>query len=150
MPSRTYSVVAGSTALVAATAKTAIELATGATITNNIVQYSVSFNGAPGTAVPVTVEWITYTTTGTGTAYTPNKISSPPGPASVTTAKVNMTAEGTGSITVIDSQFVPPTSGVAYQFPLGREIAMGASAFLGLRLTAPVAVNYLVTIYFEE
>lgn len=146
----TYSVVAGSTALVAATAKTLIELATGSGVANVITRVAVSFDGVDASKVPVKVDWIRYTSTGTGTAYTPNKIKAEAGPAAASTAKVNLTAEGTGSITVIDSILISPTAAYAEAYPLGRELTMTTSQFLGLRLTAPAAVNAVVTVYFEE
>lgn len=144
-----FSVVAGSTALVAATAKTAIEL--GATSTGGFVitQLSITFNGVTASAVPVTCDIATFAATGTGTAYTPNKISHPSDRVAATTAKVNDTVEP-ATQTVIDSFFIPPTSGYTIQYPLGREKRTAASGFLGIRLTAPAIVSYLVTLYFEE
>lgn len=145
-----YSVVAGSTALVAATAKTLVELGTGSTASNSVIRYLISFDGVDSSKTPVTCEWLRYTTTGTGTAYTPNKINQEAGPAATTTAKINLTVEGTGSITIIDSFRVSPTATWAEQFPLGRELTMTTSSFLGLRLTAAAAVNVTVTIWIEE
>jgi len=144
-----YSVVAGSTALVAATAKTAIEV--GATATGGFVitQLSITFNGVTASAIPVTCDITTFAATGTGTGYTPNKISHPNDRVAATTAEINCTVEP-ATPTVIDSFFLPPTSGYTIQYPLGREKRTAASGFLGIRLTALAVVNYIVTLYFEE
>ena len=145
-------VTTGSTALVTATAKTAVELATGTAITNRIFQIDVTFNGTSATAVPVTVDLISSTATGTGTAITfaaAHQVDSATSGNPISTAKVNLTAEGAGPV-VIAAWFVPPTAGVTYQLPLGREYDMKVSQFRGVRLTAPAVVNYIVNVWFEE
>lgn len=146
---RQFSITTGSTALVAATAKTAIELATGAAVANQWIQLDVTFNGTTATAIPVTVEIVRYTATGTGTTYTPNKIGPAQDVAAGTTAKINDTVEPS-TPTILLAWFVSPTSGVTWQFPLSREVAMINSQFLGVRLTAPAIVNYLCNLIIEE
>lgn len=145
-----YSVICPSTALAAATAKTLIELTTGSTIDMVLIGFDIGFDGVSSSAVPVKVELITYTTTGTGTGYTPNKVGQNQGRAALTTAKNVMTVEGTGSITVIANWVVPPTSAFSYLFPLGREVALPPSKSLGLRVTAPAIVNATANAWFEE
>lgn len=145
-------VTTGSTALVAATAKTAIEIATGATVNNKFIGMDISFNGVSSSAVPVTWEICSYSASGTGTAITfavahRFSVETDTNPAS--TAKVNMTVEGTGT-TVRWGGFVHPQTGFFYQWPLGREADMDNSQFMGIRLTAPAIVNYIVNLYFEE
>lgn len=152
MADQLWVVTTGSTALVAATAKTVIEVATGAAISNTWPQFDISFNGASGSAVPVLCELCTYTGTGTGTAITfaaahRVNVSAQYNPTS--TVKVNMSAEGAGAI-VVASWFVHPQAGVSYQFPLGREFGMAPSAFKGIRLTAPAIVNYVANLWFSE
>lgn len=148
-------VTTGSTALVAATAKTAIELTTPSGTGNQWYQLDVSFNGISSTAIPVTVDIVTYSATGTGTAITfaaaHRATAATQGMAvdPLTTAKVNMTVDGAGA-TVVSSVFLHPQSGVTYQFPLGREFGMNKSLLYGVRLTAPAIVNYLVNLWFEE
>ena len=149
-------VTTGSTALSAATAKTAIEMTTGSTAGNDWYQLDLSFNGASSTAVPVTCEIITYTTTGTGTTITFAAAHRASAKAQamalnpVSTAKVNLSVEGTGSITVVTGWFIHPQAGVIYQMPLGREFGMKPSIIYGIRLTAPATVNYLANLWFEE
>lgn len=145
-----YTVICPSTALVAATAKTLIELATPSDGDNVVIGFDIAFDGVTASAVPVKVEWITYTTTGTGSAYTPNRVGQNQGKAAKTTAKNALTVEGSGSITVIGNWFVPPTSGLSYLFPLGRELGMTISKFMGLRVTAPAVVNAMANIWIEE
>jgi len=149
-------VTTGKTALVAATAKTAIELVTSANGGNDWYQLDIAFDGASGTAVPVLCELCLYSASGTGTAITfaaahrATKATqaiavNPP----ATTAKVNMTAEGTGG-TVIAATLLHPQAGSTWQYPLGREFGMNKSLVYGVRLTAPAVVNYVVSLWFEE
>lgn len=146
---RKYSVTTGSVALAAATAKTVVEISTGAGVLVEIIQLDITFNGVTATAVPVTVDFIR-ATTGVGTAFTPVPVGKERGVAQCT-AKINDTTEPT-AVTVLGSIFVPPTSGlVGYQFPLGREIySLVASEMFGIRLTAPAAVTALVNATIEE
>lgn len=144
-----YAVRSGSVALTAATAKTAIELNLGSTITAKLNYVDWSFDGVTTSNVPVVVELITYTTTGTGTGATPRPIGED-GRASITTAKTTMTVEGTGSITTIWDVWTPPTSGERFFFPLGQEFAFAVSKSYGLRFTAPNSVNVRANLFFTE
>ena len=150
-----YTVVAGA-ALVAATAKTAINLIAGATTQPIITEFGVSFDGVSSTAVPELVELCTSTqgAAGTSTAFTPLQIRNWPPAAAICTAGVNYTAEPT-TLVVVKHWYVPPTSGMVLQFPLGREIegiitAATAGKGWALRLTAPAIVNYKAYFEFEE
>jgi hypothetical protein len=152
MADNLWSVTTGSTALVAATAKTAIELATGSGISNFWVAFDVTFDGTTASAVPALVEIITTTATGTGTAITfaaahRYNVSATYNP--VSTAKVNLSVEGS-TPTVIAAWRVPPTGGFSYQWPLGREFGMPISSFKGIRITAAAVVNYVVNLTFGE
>jgi len=149
-------ITTGSTALVAATVKTAIELTTPSTASNDWYQLDATFDGASGTAVPGLMEIITYGTTGTGTAIsfgaahradaaTQAKAIDP-----LTTAKVNLSAEGTTSITVVAAWRIHPQAGVTYQFPLGREFGMNKSLIYGVRFNFAAIVNYVANIWIEE
>lgn len=143
-----YGITTGSTALVAATAKTVIEVATGTSMAPEWVSFDVSFNGTSATAVPVLCEIVSYTATGTGTTFTPKRVGAATGVA-ISTAKINDTVEPS-TPTVLMAWFVPPTSGFSYQWPLGRELMEPVSSFYGLRLTAPAVVNYVANVVFEE
>lgn len=144
-----YSATSGVGALTAATARTLIELATGATIDNVWVGFDITFDGVTATAVPVKVDIISTTASGTGTSHTPARIGNAQARASITTAEILTTVEGS-TPTVLMSWYVPPTSGFSYQWPLGRELGMTVSKFFGLRCTAPAGVNALANVFFEE
>lgn len=144
-----YVITTGSTALTAATAKTMIE---GTTDANGPppewIALDITFNGTTATAVPVTVDFCTYAATGTGTAYTPKKFGQAVGVAR-STWKINDTVEPTTPV-VLFSWFIPPTSGITYQWPLGRELFHPISTVQGIRLTAPAGVNAIVNLTIEE
>lgn len=143
-----YVITTGSVALTAATAKTVIELASNANIPPEWVAVDITFNGTNAAAVPVTVDFCTYTATGTGTSYTPKRFGQALG-VSQSTAKINDTVEPAGAA-VVFSWFVSPTSGITYQWPLGRELFQATSTFMGIRLNAPAAVNAIVNLTIEE
>jgi hypothetical protein len=144
-----YVVTTGSTALVAATAKTVIEGVTDASgPPPEWIEIDITFNGINAGAVPVLAELVTYTATGTGTAYTPKKLGAALGVAR-STWKINDTVEPS-TPTVLAAWFIPPTSGLILQYPLGREILHPLSTVQGIRLTAPAVVNYVVNLTIEE
>ncbi len=150
-----YTIVAGA-ALVAATAKTAVNLITGAGSPGVITELGVSFDGVSSSAVPVLVELCSSTqgAAGTSTALTPLQVRGFPPSASVSTAGVNYTVEPT-TLVVTRHWYVSPTSGMILQFPLGREVeglitAATAGKGWALRLTAPAIVNYKAYYEFEE
>lgn len=149
-------VTTGSTALVAATAKTAIELTTGAAAGNDWYQLDATFDGVSSTAIPGLCEIITYGTTGTGTAITFAAAHRATAKAQamalnpVSTAKVNLSIEGTTSITVVASWRIHPQAGQLIQFPLGREFGMKPSIIYGVRFTFAAIVNYVANLWFEE
>jgi hypothetical protein len=149
-------ITTGSTALVAATAKTAIELTTPSTNTNDWYQLDATFDGVSGTGVPGLCEIITYTTTGTGTAITfaaAHRADSSTQAKAIdplTTAKVNLGTEGTGSITVVCGWRIHPQSGQLIQFPLGREFGMNKSLIYGVRFTFAAIVDYVCNLWIEE
>lgn len=138
----------GSTALVAATAKTVIEVTTTANIPPEWVNVDISFNGVNAANTPVLVDFCTYAATGTGTAYTPKKFGQSVGVAG-STVKINDTVEPT-TPTILFSWFITPTSGLWYPLPLGRELFQPVSTIQGIRLTAPQVVNYIVNLTLEE
>lgn len=143
-----YVITTGSTALTAATAKTMVEVTSTANVPPEWVAVDITFNGVTSTAVPVTVDFCTYTATGTGTTYTPKRFGQALGVAQSTT-KINDTVEPTVPV-VLFSWFVPPTSGISYQWPLGRELFQPTSTIMGIRLTAPAAVNAIINLTIEE
>lgn len=145
-----FLVTSGSAALVANTLKTAVQLATGAAVQNRIVQVDITFNGVTASAVPVQVDIVKTTGASSGgAAATPTKANTDARAAAATTARINDTTPGVLSA-VQSSYFVPPTSGLSIQFPLGREPGMTVSEFWEVRLNAAAAVSYIVNVWFEE
>jgi hypothetical protein len=63
----------------------------------------------------------------------------------------NTTTEVTPTTAVsLETHFVPPTSGIYVQFPLGREPEVQVSAFSRVRVTAAAAVNCYAGVMWEE
>lgn len=143
-----YLITNGSQALTAATAKTLIEASTTANVPCEWIALDITFDGVTASAVPVRVDLCTYAATGTGTAYTPKRGGQAVGTAQTTT-KINDSAEPTTPV-ILMSWFVPPTSGLFYQWPLGRELFHNVSTVQGIRLTAPAGVNAIVNLTIEE
>lgn len=130
-----YNIMSGDISLVAATAKTAIQVITPATRKAKIEQITVSFASVTSTHTPVLVELLLQTTAGTVTAATPAPLTASD-PAALCTAGVNATAEPTAS-TVLRAFRVTPIGGTAIIFlPPGQEIEMSISTRVGVRLTA--------------
>lgn len=138
----------GPVALAAATAKTVVVGTTTANTPCEWIACDITFDGVTSTAVPVLAEFVTYATSGTGTSTTPGRLGQAIG-AAQTTWKVNNTVEPTTPV-VLFSWLIPPTSGLWYQWPLGRELFHNVSTNMGVRLTAPAAVNVRVNVTSEE
>lgn len=154
-----YSADSGSAAiaLTAATARTCLMILSGSTISGQLIEFGVTFDGVSAANTPVLVELVkssdaTNSTPGTNnTAVTPVQArgdgnTTGAGLAPVFTAFAAATTEPT-VLTVLKRWLVSPTSGMVYQAPLGREAAIIPSMGLGLRLTAPQTVN--VRAYME-
>lgn len=152
MAARYTADTAGNIALVAATAKTVMNVISATTKGIRIVEFSVSFDGAAATAVPVVVELCksTQATAGTSTAHTIVQIGGATRTVDGTAAR-NYTAEPT-VLTTAKRWLVHPQGGLlVVQFPLGREPEQFASANgLCIRCTAPAAVNVQGYIEFEN
>lgn len=136
----------------AATALVVLDVASAAAARRmNCNEFGVSFNGTSSTAVPVIVRLVrtTVAPVGGGTitqAPTPQDSASP---ASAFTAYMPTTATpGVYATTpptvgvILRTFYVPPTSGLVIQFPLGQEPDGPATtaAGLGIQCVAPVAV----------
>jgi hypothetical protein len=145
-----YVVSTGSVALVAATAKTVIGLATLSTQDAQVVKIRFSFDGSVATGNNVKVELLTWTADGTGTSITPFLYGENQNKAALTTAKGNYSAEPT-SITVRDMFWLPPNIAPYAEYdPLGQELEMPESKFYGFRLTSPSANNVAITAFVKE
>lgn len=151
---RKYTVNSGLSSLAASTTKVACQLATGAAVTNTLLGLDIAFDSTAtgAAAIPVRVQLARASTASSGGATaTPNKWSAIQA-AAVSTGRANDTTAGTLTA-VIKEWLVSPTSGFSYQFPLGREIEMGVSEFLELRVVSQAGMttcNYIANIDMEE
>jgi hypothetical protein len=141
----------GAIALVAATAKTCLMIIAPSTMSGQLIEVSVTFDGVTAGNTPVLVELVKSSNATNSTPGTNNTTVTPvqsrgdgntngAGLAPLFTAFAASTSEPT-VLTVLKRWLVPPTSGLLYQAPLGRETAIIPSMGLGVRLTAPQVVN---------
>lgn len=146
-----YTLSVDGIALVAATAKSIVEIATGANDRAKIVEWSLTFDGVTATAVPVKCEIGRFSAgVTTATTLAGGKEDAGEGTPGVT-SKHSTSAEGAGAIDASAKILrLPPTSGMIYQSPLGRETILGLSAFWRMRLTAAAVVNVTFHVTWEE
>ena len=144
-----YTASVDAVALVAATAKTVLQVATPATKRGRLLELQVSFDGVTAGNSPVLVELLRQTTAGTMTANTPNPHDSA-APASLLTASTNATAEPTAGV-VLKRWRITPNGGVLV-LPEGdpvRNAVIPVSGFLGIRCTAAQVVNVNASLTFQ-
>lgn len=148
---RDYSVDTGAVAATAATALYILGIHTASTVPVDIIDICIGCDTV--SAGSLKVELLTWTSDGTGTSYTPKAMNGDAElVACTTTAKTDYTVAPTGTITVIRTwDLALPTGPMELLFPLGREITVPISTYIGLRVT-PVTVspNVYATIAFEE
>lgn len=170
MTAKTYAVTNGAAPGAAAAVplttgtaiKTHIQLATNTTTPAiRFVEWWAEFDGSTA-ATPIKVELIRHTggAQTTLTAYAAGdiaKVNDPNAPTSsiqlgtALSGYSNTTTEVTPTSAVsLETHFVPPTSGIYVQFPLGREPEVQVSAFARLRTTAGAAVNCYGGLMWEE
>jgi hypothetical protein len=148
---RDYSIDAPAIALTAGTALYMLGAITGANSPVDIVDITVGLDATA--AGSLKVELVTWTTDGTGTAYTPKPVNGE-GNLSValTTAKINYTVAPSGTITVLKTwEFPTPSGAFELVLPLGRETTIPVSTKFGLRYTTvTVSPNGYGNMTFEE
>lgn len=170
MPAKNYGVTNGAAPGAAApvpittgtAAKTMIQIATNTTTPAiRFTEWWCEFDGSTA-ATPIRVELLRHTggPQTTLTAYAAADIArfnDPNAPASsiqlgtALSGFSNTTTEVTPTTAVsLETHFVPPTSGIYVQFPLGREPEVQVSAFARLRTTAGAAVNCYAGLVWEE
>jgi hypothetical protein len=148
-----YVVTVDGVALVAATAKTLLEITSGAQDRVRIVEWWIDFDGATSTAVPVKVEAQRFSaavTTATTLAALPLDVAEG---AAACTVKHTTTTEGAGTPTAGSGWIkrVHPQGSFHYQAPLGRELVIPiGGAFWRIRATAAAGVNATFGVIFEE
>ena len=144
--STVYYIAWDSTALVAATAKTIIELPTPANVSVVIHEIVIGFDMT--VAGSCNVQMGTYTTTGTGTAATPQKMRGDRTiDSAVVSAKIKDTVEpttftqGTVGGLLWPGALVPLPGMFLWQWPMAREFPIPESTLFAIRLTSVGAGN---------
>ena len=134
-----YTTKSGATSLVAATAKTLIQLITPSTRRAEIVGFVVGLKSVTAAHTPVDIELLLQTTAGTALAGT-LVVDDQASPAALCTAGITFTAEPAAS-TIIHLLPLTPVGGliVCDLEGLGKIIRMAVSTRVGLRITAPDA-----------
>jgi hypothetical protein len=141
--------VGAAVALAAATAKTVLSVIAPAQFGVDLIKYRISFDGVTASAVPVLVELVTWTTDGTGTSGTIVQVYGRSITAGFTT-KYNYSVEPT-TPTLVERYSITPNGGtVLYDFPLGTSPDTAVSNLIGIRCTAPAAVNVNATMWVER
>ena len=135
--------------LVAATAKTLIQLVTGATRKIWVSEVAIGFKSVTATDVGVLVQVVRQSTAGTASAVTPAPVVEGH-PAAISTAQEIFTVEPTSGVVVREWEITPIGGQLVYQLPLGTEIEMAVSARLGLLVTAPQNQSARAYITFNE
>lgn len=146
---RRYYIAWDAIALVAATAKTILELPTTSTQDAHIDEVFIGYDYANSSTLgSCKIQWGTFTTTGTGTAATPAPYGGNRTASALTACKVADTVEPTtftqgtlGANTFRPSVVVPLPGLHAWQSPTEKELYVPVSTLFGLRLTSTVACN---------
>jgi len=144
-------------ALSAATAKTAVMIITPAQFGGDLKKFRIGFDGVTASAVPVLWEVVRSTNAsnsapGTGNTTESANIVQVYGRA-ITTGFTGFSASTSEPtvLTVLDANLLTPCGGLlVYDFPLGDTFECDVSAGLGIRLTAPAAVNARVSMIVER
>jgi hypothetical protein len=141
--------VTAEVALVAATAKTVLQILAATNQAVKVLGWGVYFDGTSSTGEPVVVELIRQTTAGTMSALTAEKID--PGRAETIQTTCTHTATAEPSTTTAMTRIeVHPQSAYEKLFPFGQEIIVPGAGRLGLRCTAPAGVNVVGFFRCEE
>jgi len=156
-PRPLYSLSADGVALVAATAKTIVEIKTPASTGLVPVLWWVEFDGTTATNTPVKVEvgrFSAAVTTMLNAGVTPARVNDGnralASQSTCGTGGATTNTEGAGTATDVEIHRVPPTSGLVWQENLGMEWVQGASGFWRIRCTAAQAVNVTFGIRWTE
>ena len=144
-------------ALVAATAKTVLQVGVPAGTDIRILGWGVSFDGASGTAVPVICQLIETDVAATVTAFTPDLWGNSQQPASLCvggTAATGYNATAEGTITTVrqfDADHVHPQAGYQVWWQNGdTQPRATPGRFVRIRCQAPAAVNVIPEIWWAE
>lgn len=171
MSAKTYTVLNGAIPAAAAAVpistgtalKTMIQIATNTTAPSiRVVEWWTEFDGSAA-ATPIKVELlrsaagaqtslVAYAAADVSPANDPNAPTSSIQLGTALSGYNNGNDPGVTPTTVanLSTHFVPPTSGIYIQYPLGREPEAKQATFLRHRTTAGAAVNAYVGITWEE
>lgn len=134
--------------------RTVLEVNPPANRVDTLVQWSIEFSGVSATDVPVVVELCEVTAaSAAGTAVTPALYRD--GQVTVASAAKH-TPASEGTVIVLETHNVPPSSGIVIQYPLGREpqVQGAAAAAKGISVRANrgagAAINAECTIVWDE
>ena len=146
-----YTAIVQAEVIATAATETLVQIVTGATRQAKIKEWGISFDGTSPTATPIRVDLLRQTTAGTSSSLTIIE-NDPTGPAPISTALQDFSAEPSAS-DVLWSEYITPAGGFdRVQLPLGEEIVVDVSTRLGLRAVVPTGSNCNATAYikFEE
>lgn len=151
MAGRKWTVNSGAVAIAASTVLVPLAVKAPAAVGIVVTSMEVSFSGGgAATEKAILVEYVTWTTDGTGTAATLVNADRQDDGSPATTAKSNYSAAPTGTEVVIRSQLVDGNKGND-SFPGGLRLKAGE--VFGVRLTPPAgmtAMNCAVTFGGDE
>jgi hypothetical protein len=144
-------------ALVAATTKTVLQVATPSTTDIRVFGWGVSFDGVSGTAIPVICQLLQTDTAATVTSLTPELWGHDLAPASLCVGGAALTgfnASAEGTIAVVrafDAQHVHPQAGygIIWQDEI-HQPRVPVSKFLRIRCKAPAVVNVIPWLLWAE
>jgi len=147
-----YRIESGAISLSSGTAKTALQLVTGATRRAKILEVGLSGVSVTSTDPAILMEFLLQTSAGTSSSYTPALIDLGD-PVAISTALNTITVEPSGTTAVGPGPWqVTPVGGLyVYPFASDQEIRVPISTRVGLRLTSGSSLSgvhaYLV---FQE
>ncbi len=115
----------------------------------HIQKVKLGFKGVVVTNEPVTVEFIRFTSDGTGTAITEVKSDSDAGETIQSAAKHTYTVEPTGTV-VLESFTIHPQGGFIENMPIERPIHVHGGEGWGIRITPDEEAVLIATIECDE
>jgi len=135
--------------------KTLLQLATPSTRDIRIVEWGISFDGAPSAIQCELVQTDVAATVTAHVAAGVQPYNDPNAPASLLTLGTSATgytgsAEGTITATRYGDFQILTTNTYVKQWPLGREFRVPVSKFLRVRVTAAAAVNASTYVVWKE
>ena len=140
----------GEVALVAATAKTVLQITAPTNTRVAVKGISVSFDGTSGAAEPVVVDLCRQSGATTGSSSATISKRDPAEPSVQTTAVKSITSLAETVDEIIQSWEVHPQSGIDMAFTIEDEVIIAGGGKCGLRCNAPANVNCIARLFCEE